>query len=198
MKREPFQTLTSKTVVLPQANIDTDQIIPARFLKSISREGFGKALFADWRLDEQGGQRPGFPLNEPDAQGARVLVAGENFGCGSSREHAPWALTDYGFRAVVSLSIADIFRSNAVKNGLLPVVVDQATHAFLLEHSGAEVTIDLRAQTLGYDGGRRSARFPIDPFSRHCLLEGVDELGFLLSQEEAIAAFERAHAAEQA
>jgi 3-isopropylmalate/(R)-2-methylmalate dehydratase small subunit len=198
MKREPFQTLTSKTVVLPQANIDTDQIIPARFLKSISREGFGKALFADWRLDEQGGPRPGFPLNDPAAQGARVLVAGENFGCGSSREHAPWALTDYGFRAVVSLSIADIFRSNAVKNGLLPVVVDQATHAFLLEHSGAEVTIDLRAQTLSYDGGRKSARFPIDPFSRHCLLEGVDELGFLLSQEEAIAAFERAHAAEQA
>jgi 3-isopropylmalate/(R)-2-methylmalate dehydratase small subunit len=142
MKREPFQTLTSKTVVLPQANIDTDQIIPARFLKSISREG--------------------------------------------------------GFRAVVSLSIADIFRSNAVKNGLLPVVVDQATHAFLLEHSGAEVTIDLRAQTLSYDGGRKSASFPLDPFSRHCLLEGVDELGFLLSHEEAIAAFERAHAAEQA
>jgi 3-isopropylmalate/(R)-2-methylmalate dehydratase small subunit len=198
MKREPFQTLTSKTVVLPQANIDTDQIIPARFLKSISREGFGKALFADWRLDEQGGLRPGFPLNAPGAQGARVLVAGENFGCGSSREHAPWALTDYGFRAVVSLSIADIFRSNAVKNGLLPVVVDPATHAFLLEHSGAEVTIDLRAQTLSYDGGRKSASFPLDPFSRHCLLEGVDELGFLLSHEEAIAAFERAHAAEQA
>jgi 3-isopropylmalate/(R)-2-methylmalate dehydratase small subunit len=198
MKREPFQTLTSKTVVLPQANIDTDQIIPARFLKSISREGFGKALFSDWRFDEQGGPRPGFPLNEPGAQGARVLVAGENFGCGSSREHAPWALTDYGFRAVVSLSIADIFRSNAVKNGLLPVVVDQATHAFLLEHSGVEVTIDLRAQTIIYDGGRKRATFPIDPFSRHCLLEGVDELGFLLSQEEAIAAFERAHAAEQA
>ena len=198
MKREPFQTLTSKTVVLPQANIDTDQIIPARFLKSISREGFGKSLFSDWRFDEQGGPRPGFPLNEPGAQGARVLVAGENFGCGSSREHAPWALTDYGFRAVVSLSIADIFRSNAVKNGLLPVVVDQATHAFLLEHSGVEVTIDLRAQTIIYDGGRKRATFPIDPFSRHCLLEGVDELGFLLSQEEAIAAFERAHAAEQA
>ncbi|HXN83631.1 MAG TPA: 3-isopropylmalate dehydratase small subunit, partial [Myxococcales bacterium] len=164
MKREPFQTLTSKTVVLPQANIDTDQIIPARFLKSISREGFGKALFSDWRFDEQGGPRPGFPLNEPGAQGARVLVAGENFGCGSSREHAPWALTDYGFRAVVSLSIADIFRSNAVKNGLLPVVVDQATHAFLLEHSGVEVTIDLRAQTIIYDGGRKRATFPIDPF----------------------------------
>ena len=189
--------ITGKAYVLGD-NIDTDQIIPARFLKSISREGFGKALFSDWRFDEQGGPRPGFPLNEPGAQGARVLVAGENFGCGSSREHAPWALTDYGFRAVVSLSIADIFRSNAVKNGLLPVVVDQATHAFLLEHSGVEVTIDLRAQTLSYDGGRKRATFPLDPFSRHCLLEGVDELGFLLSQEEAIAAFERAHAAEQA
>ena len=194
MKREPFAILTSTTVVLPQANIDTDQIIPARYLKSTSREGFGKFLFADWRLDAKGDPRPEFPLNRPEAAGARVLVAGENFGCGSSREHAPWALTDFGFRAVVSLSIADIFRSNSVKNGLLPVVVDKGTHGFLLAHPGGQVTIDLRAKTLRFDGGQRQVHFPIDPFSRHCLLEGVDELGFLLGHETVIAAFERARA----
>ena len=191
---ERFQLLTSKTAVLPQANIDTDQIIPARFLKSTSREGFGQNLFADWRLDAEGKPRPDFPLNRPEAQGARVLVAGENFGCGSSREHAPWALTGFGFRAVVSSSIADIFRSNAVKNGLLPVVVDAQTHAFLLAHPGTEVTIDLEAQTLRSNQGE--ARFPIDPFSRHCLLHGVDELGFLLAHEPQIAAFEAARGDE--
>ena len=197
MKREPFAILTSTTVSLPQANIDTDQIIPARYLKSTSREGFGKFVFADWRLDAQGNPRPEFPLNRPGAAGARVLVAGENFGCGSSREHAPWALTDFGFRAVVSLSIADIFCSNAVKNGLLPVIVDADAHRFLLADPGGEVTIDLGAQTLRFDGGRRQVHFPIDPFSRHCMLEGVDELGFLLAHEEAIAAFEQARAGEE-
>jgi 3-isopropylmalate/(R)-2-methylmalate dehydratase small subunit len=186
---KPFAVLTTTTAVLPQADIDTDQIIPARYLTSTSREGFGKFLFADWRLDPQGNPRPEFPLNKPEAKGAQVLVAGENFGCGSSREHAPWALTDFGFRAVVSLSIADIFRSNAVKNGLLPVIVDPPSHRFLLDHPGLEVTIDLRQQTLLFDG--RQVRFPIDPFSRHCLLEGLDELGFLLANAEAITAFER-------
>ena len=187
----PFATLTSRTVVLPQANIDTDQIIPARFLTTTSSEGLGKSLFADWRRDEKGAPRADFPLNQPGAASAQVLVAGENFGCGSSREHAPWALLGHGFRAVVSASIADIFRSNALKNGLLPVTVDAGTQAFLLAHPGFEVTIDLEEQTLACDGGRRRARFPIDPFARHCLLNGIDELGFLLSAEEAIAAFER-------
>jgi 3-isopropylmalate/(R)-2-methylmalate dehydratase small subunit len=181
MKPEKFQTLTSSTVVLPQANIDTDQIIPARFLKSTSREGFGEHLFEDWRA------KANFKL----PKGSSVLVAGENFGCGSSREHAPWALTDFGFRAVVSLSIADIFRSNAVKNGLVPVIVDAETHKFLLAHPGEEVTVDLQAQTLRFDSGRRSVQFPLDPFARHCLLEGVDELGFLLARMGAIEAFER-------
>jgi 3-isopropylmalate/(R)-2-methylmalate dehydratase small subunit len=192
----PFTKLTSRTVVLPQANVDTDQIIPARFLKTTSRTGLGAHLFADWRLDAQGAPRPDFPLNRPEAQGASVLVAGENFGCGSSREHAPWALADFGFRAVVSSSIADIFRANAVKNGLLPVVVDADTHRFLLERPGEEITIDLEKQELR--AGARRARFPIDPFARICLLNGTDELGFLLAQEDAIAAFEKRRAEEEA
>ena len=185
-----FTTLTSRTVVLPQANIDTDQIIPARFLKTTSREGLGGSLFADWRFDEEGQPRPDFALNRPGASTAQVLVAGENFGCGSSREHAPWALADFGFRAVVSTSIADIFRANAVKNGLLPVVVDAQTHALLLANPGAEVQIDLAAQTLS--AGGRTAAFPLDPFARFCLLNGTDELGFLLAHGDAITAFERA------
>ncbi|GAC1348296.1 MAG: 3-isopropylmalate dehydratase small subunit [Myxococcales bacterium] len=192
MSQAPFTTLTSATVVLPQANIDTDQIIPARFLKTTTREGLREGLFADWRTDAAGNPRPEFPLNAPAARGAQVLVAGENFGCGSSREHAPWALVDAGFRAVVSSSIADIFRGNALKNGLLPVTVDAETHRFLLAHPGAKVAIDVAARTLSFDEGLRTASFPLDPFARHCLLNGVDELGFLLGQEEAIAAFERA------
>ncbi len=187
---DPIRVVQSRTVVLPQANIDTDQIIPARFLKVTDKKGLGEALFSDWRYGPDGAPRPDFPLNRPEAKGARVLVAGDNFGCGSSREHAPWALVDFGIRAVVSTSIADIFRNNALKNGLLPVVVDAATHARLLAAPGAEVTIDLERQTLSLPGGA-TARFPIDAFSRYCLLNGVDELGFLLSQEEAIAAYER-------
>jgi 3-isopropylmalate/(R)-2-methylmalate dehydratase small subunit len=168
----PFTTLASRTVVVPQANIDTDQIIPARFLRTTSREGLGKSLFAD---------RPEFLRGQEGA----VLVAGANFGCGSSREHAPWALLDRGFRAVVSSSIADIFRSNALKNGLLPVEVDTA---YLLAHPGCEITVDLAACSVSYGG--RTARFAIDPFARHCLLSGLDELGYLLSAEKDIAAFE--------
>jgi 3-isopropylmalate/(R)-2-methylmalate dehydratase small subunit len=190
--REPITTLTSRTVVLPQANIDTDQIIPARYLKTTSSKGLGEGLFADWRRDPEGRARAEFPLERPEAKGAQVLVAGDNFGCGSSREHAPWALLDYGFKAVVSSSIADIFRGNALKNGLLPVVVDAATHQALLAAPGVEVTIDVAAGTLSFGG--RTATFPLDPFARHCLLQGVDELGFLLAAEAEIASFEQRRA----
>jgi 3-isopropylmalate/(R)-2-methylmalate dehydratase small subunit len=182
--------IRSRTVVLPVANVDTDQIIPARFLVTTSREGLGKALFADWRWDEAGRPRTGFALNRPDAEGARVLVAGRNFGCGSSREHAVWALQAGGFEAVVSTAFADIFGGNALKNGLVPVQVDEATHARLVEAPGAEVSIDVEAGILSF--GARRASFPLEPFARYCLLNGLDELAFLLSREREIAAFESA------
>ena len=185
----PFRRFTSRVVVIPRADIDTDQIIPARFLRGTTRAGLGRSLFAGWRFDAEGNPRPEFPLNAPEAAGAQVLVAGPNFGCGSSREHAAWALVDCGFRAVVSASIADIFRSNALKNGLLPVVVDAETHDALLRSPWTEVTLDLQSQTLEFDG--RRVAFPIDPFARRCLLDGVDELGFLLAQADAIAGYER-------
>ena len=189
MTLQPFRRLESRTAVLARPDIDTDQIIPARYLKGTTQTGLGRWLFAGWRYDDQGRPRADFPLARAEARGAQVLVAGPNFGCGSSREHAPWALLDYGFRAVVSSSIADIFRANALKNGLLPVIVDPATHEVLLASSGLRVTIDLETRTLAFDDARVS--FQIDPFSRRCLLEGVDELGFLLAQEEAIAAYEK-------
>ena len=188
MTRTPFRRLESRTAVLARPDIDTDQIIPARFLKGTTRTGLGKHLFAGWRYDESGRPRADFPLWRPESRGAQVLVAGANFGCGSSREHAPWALLDYGFRAVISSSIADIFRTNALKNGLLPVLVDPTTHEVLLGSPGMRVRIDLEACTLGFDDARVS--FQVDPFARRCLLDGVDELGFLVSQESAIAAFE--------
>jgi len=187
----PIRVIESRTVVLPRENIDTDQIIPARFLKVTDKAGLGKAAFADWRYGPDGAPNPEFVLNRPEAQGCAVLVAGENFGCGSSREHAPWALHDFGFRAVISTRIADIFKSNALKNGLLPIVVDPASHAALLAAPGAPVRIDLEAQTVTLPGGA-SVKFPIDGFSRYCLLNGVDELGFLLGQAEAITRFEEA------
>ncbi len=187
---EPFKTLTSRTVVLPAANIDTDQIIPARFLTTTTRTGLGERLFADWRYDEQGNRRAEFVLNGPAAAGCRILVAGRNFGCGSSREHAAWALADYGFRAVISTEIADIFRNNALKNGLLPVIVEDATAAWLIAHPGATVTIDLVSSTLALPGGG-TVSFPLEPFARHCLLEGLDELGFLLARAAEIDAYER-------
>ena len=186
---EKVTAIKSRTVVLPVENVDTDQIIPARFLKATSKAGLGTKLFADWRFAADGAPKPDFVLNQPAAAGATVLVAGDNFGCGSSREHAPWALVDYGFRAVVSTSIADIFRNNSLKNGLIPVVVDAATHAKLLATPGAEVTVSVNDLLLTLPDGS-TAKFPIDPFARFCLLNGVDELQFLLSQEEAIAAFE--------
>jgi 3-isopropylmalate/(R)-2-methylmalate dehydratase small subunit len=184
------QTLSSRTVVLPSSNIDTDQIIPARFLTTTTREGLGRSLFADWRYDAQGTPKPDFVLNRPEAAGCRILVAGRNFGCGSSREHAPWALLDYGIQAVISTEIADIFRSNSLKNGFLPVVVDQATSDWLLANPGAEVTIDVAQTTLSLPTGTR-VKFPLEDFSRYCLLNGVDELGFLLDRQPQIEAYER-------
>lgn len=186
---EPIRIIESRTVVIPRENIDTDQIIPGRFLKVTDKKGLGKALFSDWRYDAAGAPRADFVLNGAEAQGCTVLVAGDNFGCGSSREHAPWALVDYGIRAVISTRIADIFRSNSLKNGLLPIVVEPAAHAKLLAAPGFRIRIDLEAQTVTLpDGG--VAGFPIESFSRYCLMNGVDELGFLLSQGDAIAAFE--------
>jgi len=189
MSLQPFRRLDSRIAVLARPDIDTDQIIPARFLKGTTRTGLGRWLFAGWRYDEQGHPRTDFALARPEARGAQVLVAGPNFGCGSSREHAPWALLDYGFRAVVSSSIADIFRANALKNGLLPVIVDKATHEVLLASPGMRVSIDLESCSLAFGDARVS--FPIDPFARRCLLEGVDELGFLMAQDDAIAAYEK-------
>ena len=188
-----FQTITSRVVPLPATNIDTDQIIPARFLKTISKEGLGANLFCDWRYDAQGRPKPDFILNQARAQGAQVLLAGDNFGCGSSREHAPWALLQFGFRAVISTSFADIFRGNSLKNGLVPVIVPGDVHAELFRtverNPDAAVTIDLSRQTLTLPGGRE-VEFPVDSFSKHCLLEGVDELGYMLQHEAKIAAFE--------
>ncbi len=187
---DPIRIIRSRTVVIPRSNIDTDQIMPARFLTSTSREGFGQHLFADWRYDRDGRPIADFVLNRPEAAGCRILVAGPNIGCGSSREHAPWGLYDYGFRAVVSTEIADIFRNNSLKNGLLPVIVDASTHGWLLAHPGVEITIDLESKTLALPDGRR-VEFPIEAFARYCLLNGIDELGYLLSQEAAIRTYEQ-------
>jgi 3-isopropylmalate/(R)-2-methylmalate dehydratase small subunit len=189
-RMESFTTFTSRTVVLPATNIDTDQIIPARFLTTTTRTGLGAHLFADWRYDERGAPRSDFVLNRPESAGCRILVAGRNFGCGSSREHAPWALLDHGFRAVVSAEIADIFRNNSLKNGLLPVIVEEATSGWLLANPGAELTVDLAAGTLTLPTGLEVS-FPIEAFARHCLLNGVDELGYLLSRSREIEAYER-------
>lgn len=184
---------SSRTVVLPQSDIDTDQIVPARFLTTTTRKGLGKALFADWRYDKAGQPRADFALNRPEAAGCSILVAGNNFGCGSSREHAPWALLDFGIRAVISTGIADIFRNNSLKNGLVPVIVDAATHGWLLANPGAEVTVDVESRTLGLPGDGR-VEFPLDGFSRYCLLNGVDQLGYLLKQADAISRFEKERA----
>ena len=198
MKIEPIRRFSARVVALPSDDIDTDQIIPARYLKVTDKAGLGAALFADWRYDADGAPRADFPLNRPEARGAAVLVAGHNFGCGSSREHAPWALVGYGFRAVVSTGFADIFRSNALKNGLLPIELERAPHERLLElarRGGAEeVGVDVATQKLTFPDGE-SVSFPLDPFARHCLLEGVDQLGFLLAAEPEITRYEAAHPA---
>ena len=190
---EPFTPLTSKVVSLPVDDIDTDQIIPARYLKTTDKTGLGDSLFSDWRYNPDGSPRPDFVLNQPGAKEAQFLFTGRNFGCGSSREHAPWALAGFGFRAVIATSFADIFRNNALKNGLLPVQLDQETHQHLLdlleELPRAAVTIRLAEQELVMPDGQ-TVKFPIDDFSKACLLKGVDELGYLLSFSDKIAAFE--------
>jgi 3-isopropylmalate/(R)-2-methylmalate dehydratase small subunit len=190
---QPLQRVRSKTVVIDSTNVDTDQIIPARFLTTTTKEGLGKQLFADWRYLADGSPNPDFALNRPEAAGCQVLVAGRNFGCGSSREHAPWALMDYGIRAVVSTEIADIFKNNSLKNGLLPITVDETTATWLLTHPGADIDIDLTASRLTLPTGV-SVTFPLEAFARHCLLNGIDELGYLRSKLDAIAGYEAARA----
>jgi len=191
-----FTTFESRLVPLPMDNIDTDQIIPARFLKTISKEGLDKQLFNDWRYDANGNPNPDFILNQPRGKNAQILLAGDNFGCGSSREHAPWALTQYGFRAVISTSFADIFKGNALKNGLLPIVVPRDIHAEPFKAVEADenfkAIVNLAEQKLILGDGRE-VQFPVDEFSKTCLLEGVDELGYILGLESDIAAYEHSH-----
>jgi 3-isopropylmalate/(R)-2-methylmalate dehydratase small subunit len=194
---EPFVTLRTTAVVLPLENVDTDQIIPARFLKTTDRLGLGDDLFADWRYDTAGAPHPEFVLNRPEAKAAQLLVAGRNFGCGSSREHAPWALLGYGFRAVVSSEFADIFRNNALGNGLLPITLPEPVveriGALTASDPASLFTIDLESRTFALPSGERFG-FPVDPFARHCMLQGLDQLGYLVAMEPEIAAFERARA----
>ncbi|MBD3377037.1 3-isopropylmalate dehydratase small subunit [candidate division KSB1 bacterium] len=193
---EPFKTLTSTFVSIPVNDIDTDQLIPARFLKVTDKAGLGDNLFYDWRYDQNGHPKPEFILNQPKAKSAKILVGGDNFGCGSSREHAPWALMGYGFRAVISTSFADIFRNNSLKNGLLPVIVDEDTlselHELAERDPDATLKIDLSAQTLQLPGGK-TVEFPIDTFSKTCMLQGIDQLGYLLKHESEIEKYEKNH-----
>ena len=195
---EPFRTLKSRLVPLASENVDTDQIIPARFLKTTSKGGLGKVLFNDWRYDSAGSPNTDFILNQPECRGAEILLAGNNFGCGSSREHAPWALADFGFRAIISSSFADIFRNNCLKNGILPITVakDVLEKLFRLRGASAaiEVTVDLEVKVVILPSGEQ-VPFPIDVFSRKCLLEGIDELGYLLKHADAVASFEAAREA---
>ena len=191
-----FHTLTSRAVTLDEKDVDTDQIIPARFLKTTSKYGLGEHLFEDWRKNPDGSKKPDFVFNRPDVQGAQILLTGSNFGCGSSREHAPWALMDWGFKAIVSTSYADIFQNNSLKNGLLPVAIDESKYSELLdlveESPNLEITIDLGAQSITYGNGHH-AEFDIDPFAKLSLMEGVDQLGYLLSMDEKITEFEAKH-----
>ena len=187
---QPVTRIHSRTAVLPDENIDTDRIIPARFLTTTTRAGLGKLCFNDWRYLPDGSDNPAFPLNKPEAKGCAIVVAGRNFGCGSSREHAPWALLDFGIQAVLCSEIADIFRNNALKNGLLAIVVSAAEHQWLLAHPGIELTIDVRGQYIALPDGGRIA-FELEPFARHCLLEGVDQLGFLQQHGDAITRYEQ-------
>ena len=189
-----FTTLTSHAVPLPAENVDTDQIIPARFLKVTDKHGLGESLFCDWRYLKDGAPNPNFVLNEPESVGAQILIAGANFGSGSSREHAPWALVGWGFRAIISTSFADIFKSNALKNGLLPVEVIPEVHRQLMEavqlDRTTKITIDLPTQSVT-GLGSLEATFPIDEFSKHCLLEGIDQIGYLLSLDDQISEYEQ-------
>jgi 3-isopropylmalate/(R)-2-methylmalate dehydratase small subunit len=191
-----FTKLTSRVVPLIIDNVDTDQIIPARFLKVTDKKGLGEQLFCDWRYNADGSLKPDFLLNQPQHRGAQILLAGDNFGCGSSREHAPWALTAFGFRAVISTTIADIFRSNSMKNGLLPIVLALAEHRQLMEElqksPNAELSIDLEKQQIVFPSGT-IVTFPIDPFSKYCLLNGVDELEYLQQFTKEVEQYEAAH-----
>lgn len=184
-----FTPFSSQYVSMPVDNIDTDQIIPARFLKTISKDGLGDQLFYDWRYDAEGKPNPEFLLNQAANKSKQILLAGDNFGCGSSREHAPWALTQYGFRAVISTSFADIFKQNSLKNSLLPIVVSRDVHADLFAHPDWTLKIDLASQTVELPDGRK-VEFAVDSFSKHCLLEGIDELGYILQQQGSIQAYE--------
>ena len=186
---KPVKKIRARTVVLPTRDIDTDQIISARFLTTTSREGLGKNVFNDLRYNADGSEKPDFVLNRPESEGCRILIGGNNFGCGSSREHAPWALLDYGFEAVISTEIADIFCNNALKNGLLALVVDNDTHQWLLDNPGADIAIDVAAATITLPGGK-IIEFAIDGFAQHCLIEGIDQLGFLRQQTSTIESYE--------
>jgi len=186
---QPLTLIRSRTVNLPIEDVDTDQIIPARFLTTTSREGLGDNLFYDWRYNADGSPNVDFVLNSPASEGCTVLVAARNFGCGSSREHAPWALTDFGIRVVISTEIADIFRSNSLKNGLLPIIVDENTLDWLLANPGVEVEVDVRKSVLRLSDGRE-VTYPIDKFARYCLLEGIDQMGYLRQHLPAIEAAE--------
>ena len=193
MSFDPLKTVTSRTLVLPLTNIDTDQIMPAKFLSMTTKAGLGEHVFANLRYDENG-ELTDHELNSDKGKACEILVAGHNFGCGSSREHAPWGLTDYGFRVVISTEIADIFRNNSLKNGLLPIVIEPAAHQWLLDHPGEEVTIDLEAQEVRLPKNGGTYKFKVDAFSRYCLMNGVDEMGYLAAQTDAITAFENTRA----
>jgi 3-isopropylmalate/(R)-2-methylmalate dehydratase small subunit len=194
---EPITTFQAKAVALPVENIDTDQVIPARYLKVTDKNGLAEGLFYNWRYNADGSPNPDFVLNRPEAEGAQILIAGNNFGCGSSREHAPWALQGYGFKAVISTYFADIFRNNALKNGLLPITVDEETYHQLVslceEEPDTTITVDLEKQAVILPDGQQVG-FPIDGFSKHCLLQGIDQMGFLMQQEDEIASYEATHA----
>jgi 3-isopropylmalate/(R)-2-methylmalate dehydratase small subunit len=191
-RQKEQSVIESRSFNLPVDNIDTDQIIPAQFLTTTERDGLGQYLFYGWRFHEDGAEKTSNPLRRHDAATQQVLVAGSNFGCGSSREHAPWALLDFGFRAVISSRFADIFRSNALKNGLLPVQVDEAVVDWLFDHPGSAVRIDIGTRTLAIEG-YGEFEFPLDRFSAYCLTRGIDQLDFILENEDAIAAYEKAH-----
>ena len=191
MSFKPLTTVTSRTLVLPATNIDTDQIMPAKFLSMTTKAGLGEHVFANLRYNADG-SKTDHELNTPEGEACEILIAGDNFGCGSSREHAPWGLTDYGFRVVISSEIADIFLTNSLKNGLLPIIIEKRAHDWLLDNPGADVTVDLENYEVRLPRNGGTYKFNIDAFSRHCLMEGVDEMGYLQNQSDAITKFEAA------
>lgn len=189
MSFKPLTTVTSRTLVLSATNIDTDQIMPAKFLSMTTKAGLGEHVFANLRYDASGNLTD-HELNSDTGKACEILVAGHNFGCGSSREHAPWGLTDYGFRVVISSEIADIFHGNSLKNGLLPIVIEKAAHQWLLDHPAEEITVDLEACEVRLPKNGGTYKFEVDAFSRHCLMQGVDEMGYLQAQDDDLNKFE--------